>query len=631
MCGICGLINKDGSPVDDIMLGRMTRILAHRGPDGEGLYKDGHVGLGHRRLAIIDLSEDARQPMLNEDGSIALVFNGMIYNYPELTSELKAKGHKFRSKSDTEVIIHLYEEYGPDCVKRLRGMFAFAIWDKPKRELLLARDRIGQKPLVYALNGKCFIFASEVKSILASEMVKPEEDPLSFHKIFSYKTVPYPFTMFKGIYKLPPASIMRYSDGNIKIEKYWAPNFQDKISISAGDATDRLRELMDESVKLRLMSNVPVGAFLSGGIDSSLVTVFINHNTSRRLKAFSVGFEKDGVADPEFGYAGSVARRYNLEHRKVVINEDILEEMGKTVWHYDEPFPVPEALVNMRFCREIKKEVTTALTGDGADELFAGYAGYFLWKTIGDGDIFLRRHPVARYLVAGLNRLVRSKGLDVLLLPPEEKRAFIKRRNADRIARSIYPKKFEKESRSFDVGYPMEELYRESSPSHLLDGVLYTDLLLNDAHGVCTFSDISGMANGLEVRSPFLDHKIVEFAASLPVGMKISGMERKYVLKRLAQSLLPEEVLSRKKLGYGEGIPLRRWFLKEWRNRVENSIFNGSWNESGFVDEKLLKGLCESNFSGKRNDFDMLWTIFCYSEWHRVFFKEFDKQSKGNT
>jgi asparagine synthase (glutamine-hydrolysing) len=599
--------------------------LSHRGPDGEGIYTDGYAGLGHRRLSVVDLSENARQPMSNEDSSIIIVFNGMIYNYKELREDLKIKHHQFKSQSDTEVIVHLYEEFGADCVKYLRGMFAFAIWDANKKELILARDRIGQKPLVYAEIQNHFLFASEPKSILASGIFNPQVNPLGLHSIFSYKCVPYPYTMFKAIYKLPPASVMVVNENGVKIDKYWKIQLLHKVDMDIGEAALKLEDLIDESVKMQLLGDVPIGAFLSGGIDSSLIATHISLNTPNRLKAFTVGFENDAVKDREFYYAESVAKRYNFEHRKITVDDDVINWIEKVVWHYDEPFAIPVALVNMKFCHEIKKDVTVALTGDGGDEIFAGYSGYYLWKLLGDADIFLKKNTSIIKFLSILNKLIPSETLKLLLLPSEEKRAYVKKHNADKVAGLLYSNKFTEIVGDYNVGTPLRELYLEHSPSHMLDGVLYMDLVLNDAHGICVFSDISGMANGLEIRAPFLDHHILEFAASLPVWMKINGKQRKYILRQLSRFILPRGVILRKKLGYGDGIPFRKWFMHEWKNTVKEGLFGSNWDELDLINQRRLKFLWDSHFSGRQDNFDILWTLFCYSSWYKVFFKEFDK------
>jgi asparagine synthase (glutamine-hydrolysing) len=625
MCGICGFISSGVSGLDAAALKRMTSALAHRGPDGEGIFADKGVGLGHRRLSIIDLSNNASQPMSNEDGSIKLVFNGMIYNYKELARALKQKGHHFKSASDTEAIIHLYEEVGQDCVKHLRGMFAFAIWDSRKKELVLARDRIGQKPLVYSRVGDMFLFASEPKAILASGAVKPEVNPAGVHYLFSHRSVPYPNTMFKNILKLPPASVMVVKDGREHISRYWQPEMNDKLSMGIGEAVERLQSLIDESVRMRLISDVPVGAFLSGGVDSSLIASFIAKNTSTRLNAFSVGFEDSSSKDKEFGYAASVAERYNMEHHKITADSNIIDELGRVVWHYDEPFAIPEAMVNMKFCREVKKGVKAALTGDGSDELFAGYSGYLLWKILGDMDIFFSKNKAARAAIfpalGFLGERFSSSVLKALTLPPGEKRAYFKRKAADNMANLVYSKNLKNRISGCDIGAPFEEIYSRMKPDHLLDGTLFTDLVFNDTHGICVFSDISGMANGLELRSPFLDHHIVEFAMALPVWMKINGVNRKYILKRLSKPILPSGVLNRKKYGYGETIPLRSWFSTVWRKRVEADLFKDDWDKEGYFDMASVRRLWDMQVSGKADNFNILWTVYCYNIWRKIFFE----------
>lgn len=625
MCGICGILNKNNPHTDMDMLKRMVRVLQHRGPDGEGLYNNKHIALGHRRLSVIDLSENAAQPMSNEEGTVWIVFNGMIYNYSELTEGLKKKGHRFKSKSDTEAILHLYEELGAGCVKYLRGMFAFAIWDSRTHELILARDRIGQKPLVYTETKDYFLFASEPKSILASGIFKAEVNPVSFHHLFSYVSVPYPNTMFKGIFKLPPAAVMTVKNGNIQIERYWKPEFGTIADIKEKNALQKLNNLVDESVRLRLISDVPTGTFLSGGIDSSIITVFANSNAPKPIKAFSVGFEDDNNRDAEFPYAKSVAERYGIEYKKVVVREDVIDEMERMIWHYDEPFSLPEALVNMRFCREVKKEVKVALTGDGGDEIFAGYSGYFLWKMIGDIDILMRNNKAARAAfiptVHALIKIFSNKMFKVLLLPAEDKRAFVKNLAATATSGRLYSEQFKRLTSGIDVGEPLKKLYLDSQPQHILDGVLFMDLVLNDSHSTGMFSDISGMANGLELRAPFLDHNIVEFAATLPVWLKIRGKTRKYILKELGKSILPKNVISRRKFGFAQSMPLDKWILEKWRGRIEDSLFNTEWNEDGYIDQRSVRVLCEDHFSRRKNNLSIVWLLYCYSKWHEIFIK----------
>lgn len=624
MCGICGFVNTHTISPGLKVLKNMTAALAHRGPDGEGLHIDSDVGLGHRRLSIIDLSSDGSQPMSNEDGSIKIVFNGMIYNYKELAKSLREKGHKFHSVADTEVLVHLYEEKGPECVKYLRGMFAFAIWDSRKKELLLARDRIGQKPLAYSRVGGLFLFASEPKAILASGAVYPEVNPFGVHGMFTHRSVPYPLTMFKKIYKLPPASVMVVKDGVEHISTYWKPDINSKITEGLDKSIERLYELINESVRMRLISDVPVGAFLSGGVDSSLIASFVSNNTQDKLNAFSVGYENPSSKDVEFDYASSVAKRYNMEHHKIAVDSDVFDEIRNVIWHYDEPFAIPEALVNMKFCREVKKTVKTAITGDGSDELFAGYSGYLLWKALGDADIFFSRHGTARNIIFPLAKLLgdtlSSSVLKALTLPPFEKRAHFKRIEAKKVSDLVYSDKLAVETADYDVGSQFEEVYASTKPKHILDGTLYTDLIFNDTHGICVFSDISGMANGLELRSPFLDHHIVEFAMSLPVSMKIKGITGKYILKCLAAPILPKGVLKRKKYGYAETVPLRLWFSGRWKNAVEDTLFRTDWDTEGYFDINSISRLWKKQISGKENNFNILWSIYCYAVWKNVFF-----------
>ncbi|MEW5961382.1 MAG: asparagine synthase (glutamine-hydrolyzing), partial [Chloroflexota bacterium] len=373
MCGICGKWNFDGQPITEAGLRQMCRSIAHRGPDGEGIFLEDGLGLGSRRLSIIDLNT-GDQPISNEDQSIWIVFNGEIYNFQELRADLQRRGHHFYTLADTEVIVHLYEEYGRACVTHLRGMFAFALWDKKEQRLLLARDRVGKKPLYYRLTPTSLAFGSEIKTILTDSTVPRELDVTALHYYLSYQYVPPPYTIFKGISKLPPAHTLLCEGGEITIEPYWQLDFTQKTTLSEAEIVEQLHELISESVRLRLISDVPLGAFLSGGIDSSLVVAVMSQLMSQPVKTFSIGFEEDSFN--ELPYARTIAQRFATEHHEFVVRPNAVEVLPELVWHFDEPFADSSALPTYYVSKVTGDFVKVALNGDGGDESFVGYERY---------------------------------------------------------------------------------------------------------------------------------------------------------------------------------------------------------------------------------------------------------------
>ncbi|MDP2923737.1 MAG: asparagine synthase (glutamine-hydrolyzing) [Candidatus Omnitrophota bacterium] len=627
MCGICGIINKKNPNVDRDMLVRMTRILAHRGPDGEGVFIDKNAGLGHRRLAIIDLSENAKQPMSNEDGTIWIVFNGMIYNFKELKEGLESKGHRFKSHSDTETIIHLYEEVGIDCVKSLRGMFAFAIWDSKRKELILARDRIGQKPLVYVDSGDSFIFASESKAIFATRKVVKQIDMTGMHHFFSYMNAPWPYTMYKNIKQLPPACILKFKlgDNAIKIDNYWKPNLNTKLNISIEEAADKLFFLLQESINLQLISDVPIGALLSGGIDSSSIVAMASRLLNHPIETFSIGYQTIKKKDPEFSFSRIVSSEFNTNHHQISVNHNIINILPEVLWYYDEPYANPVALPNFLLCKIIKKKVTVVLSGDGGDEIFGGYPGYARWKVIG----FFNRFIPFRYKFSYDNpALVHKKSflietLGTIFACQKEKRSLRKNIFSRWLYNNLYTPETQKEIQMINSGRILEEFYMANNPRYLLDGILFMDLVLYNAHGVSLISDISGMSNGLEIRAPFLDHKLIEFVFSLPIAYKIKGYAKmKHILRQAMKEVLPKRILLRKKVGYGEGIPFNTWFRNQWKKSIEQFLFEGGLKESRIFEMNYVKKLFDNHMGQKQDNLNILWSLVCFSVWYEnVFMK----------
>jgi len=617
MCGICGVINKKSTNIDKDALLRMVHILAHRGPDGEGIFIDRNVGLGHRRLAVIDLTQNATQPMSNEDGRIWVVFNGMIYNYRDLRKDLLAKGHQFKSHTDTEVIIHLYEEMGVDCVNLLRGMFAFAIWDSVKRELVLARDRIGQKPLAYAENEDFFVFASETKAIFASNIIDKNIDMNGVHHCFSYMNAPWPYTMYKDVKQLPPASVLMLDLKNMsfRINNYWRLEFSKENKITPDDAVTGLTSILEETVKLLLISDVPSGALLSGGLDSSTVVAIASRFSGKPVETFSVGFQTSQIKDPEFNFSREVSLKFGTHHHEIPVGSDIINILPEVLWHYDEPYANPIALPNFLLCRLMKKKVTVALSGDGGDEVFAGYPGYRIWKAIG---LLNRVFPFVSNSrkTDVLSGPVNNGVLRTIFALPENKRSIRKDIFSHWFYDNLYAPEAKKQIREVSTGKILEDFYLTNNSKDLLDGILFMDLVLYNSHGVSLISDISGMASGLEIRSPFLDHKLVEFAFSLPVSSKIRGFSQtKYILRQAMNGVLPKQILARKKVSYGEGIPFKSWFLNEWHDTVKQFLFDGGLRKSGFFDMSNIEKVFADHLNLKRDNFSLLWSLVCFSVW----------------
>lgn len=390
MCGIAGIYDFKGRKVDPNDLRVFTGSLKHRGPDDKGIWHLNNIGFAHTRLSIIDLSAMGHQPMANEDQTIWITFNGEIYNFKELRESLKIKGHRFKSNSDTEVIIHLYEEKGTSCLEYLRGMFAFAIWDQKKQRLFLARDRIGKKPLFYTIQNDRVVFASELKAISALPWIDNQIDLESLAYVFSYDFVPWPRSIYKNIFKLPPASYAIFDDKHRGlIKKYWEVDLQKKEYLSEDEAAERLRDIMRESIKLRLRSDVPLGMFLSGGLDSSFVVGLASQCVDQPIRTFSIGYEDNESKDPEFSFSRQVASHFKTIHHEILFDKKIVQNLPDLMYQYDEPFCIPNALAHYQLCKETRKQVTVSLSGDGADELFAGYNVYKKWKLLDFASFFI--------------------------------------------------------------------------------------------------------------------------------------------------------------------------------------------------------------------------------------------------
>ncbi len=624
MCGICGLAWKEGpAPVSRAQFAQAVAALRHRGPDEEGTYWGDRVLLGFRRLAIIDLAHGS-QPMSNEDGSVWVVFNGEIYNYRALRRRLEAAGHRFRTQSDTEVLVHLYEEEGTDCLRRLRGMFAFALWDAARQQLFLARDRLGQKPLVYYEDGHRIVFASELKALARLPIVPRELNPTAIDHFLTYQYIPHPHTIYRRIRKLPPAHYAVWRDGQLRLARYWQPPVDvERTDITPAEAAERLQATLREATELRMISDVPLGAFLSGGIDSTIVVGLMQELSDRPVQTFCIGFDQ-----PEFDerrYAAEAARHLGTEHHELVVRPEALEMVDRLAWHYDEPFGDSSAIPTFLLSQWTRQHVTVALTGDAGDELFAGYPRY---RAVRLGGWFDRlptplratiANPLWRYLPASVRQKSRRRRLKKLMaalrLPPEERYLqwiviFDQTRRAE-----LYTVDFVSKLADAPEQFLLS-LYRSLPPRDFVTRTTLVDLFSYLPCDLLTKVDIASMAHGLECRSPFLDHHVVELAVQLPLRLKMQGLEGKRLLKEAFARFFPPRLRRRPKMGFG--VPLDSWFRGPLAELLRDVLLDRTARERGYFEPAVLERLVEEHIAGTWDHSYRLWCLLMLEMWHRV-------------
>ena len=628
MCGICGQIRLDGREVDGALLESMCDVLRHRGPDDGGMWRNGPAALGHRRLSIIDLSPDGHQPMSNEDGSVWIVFNGEIYNFPELRSVLESHGHVFRSKTDTETIIHLYEEKGPECVKQLRGMFALAIWDEDKKQLVLSRDRFGQKPLYWHRNESAFSFGSEIKAILQDPDVPREPDPEAIHHYLSLAWTPSPMTAFKNIRRLPPGhTLVLDSRGRVTETRYWDIDFTDKFRGHAAEPRQlarALRDQLEDAVRSHLVSDVPLGAFLSGGIDSSAVVALMSRIQDRPVKTFSIGFEEESFNELKF--ARMVAEKYKTEHREFIIKPDAVEILPKLAWFYGEPYADASALPTYYLSKMTREHVTVTLNGDGGDENFAGYQRYlanrlatgarnipgFVFSSILSvldrfGESTANKNRVVqlkRFCRGVLEDPARGYLLWVGLLGEPEKGLLYSNGMSDAV-------------RGADSASIIEPLFRRSTGADIVEQTMDADMHTYLPDDLLIKVDVASMAHSLETRPPFLDHVFAEFAARIPPELKLKGTTSKYILKKAMEPLLPPEILYREKMGFG--VPVGAWFRTSLREFASDILLSSRALDRGYFDAKNLRRYFDDHVNGRFERGQQLWALLMLELWHRAY------------
>jgi asparagine synthase (glutamine-hydrolysing) len=617
MCGIAGLYSLQGLlAMTPAVIGAMCRSIAHRGPDDQGIHCElsGHIGM--RRLSIIDLST-GHQPIHNEDRTIWLVFNGEIYNFRELRRELEALGHRFYTNTDTECIVHAYEAFGLECFKRLRGMFAVALLDLRKGRLVLARDRLGKKPLYYTtLANGTFAFASELKSLFDVPGFSPRTSSQATQDYFTLGYVPAPASIFEGVSKLPPAHVLVASREGVSATRYWAPSFGPKLRGSQAALQSQLREHLEESVRVRLVSDVPFGAFLSGGLDSSIVTALMARNMSQPVKTFSIGFREQ--AFNELPAARAVARHVGAEHHEFVVDTDAVSLLEKLAWHFDEPFGDSSAIPTFIVSQLASKHVKMVLSGDGGDELFAGYERYRRFKrlqnmhraslTLGGPLLQMagRWFPGAKG--ARLSRIA-TRMADVY---PDNYLAGVALANRDDLQLILSP-----DAIRGDPYASVRHHFVDGSFDEPFERILAGDIATYLADDILVKVDRMTMANSLEARAPLLDHQLVDFAGRLPLDMKLRGGTGKYLLRKVASELLPAEVLNKPKQGFA--IPIAHWLRHELRDLMIDTFNSRSFVQRGEFNVPGIRRCVELHLSGMRDYSELLWLLLSYECWAQRF------------
>jgi asparagine synthase (glutamine-hydrolysing) len=621
VCGIAGIVGKRGEVVEAADVHRMCQTIVHRGPDDEGIYAQGPVGLGMRRLSIIDLA-GGKQPIHNEDRTVWVVFNGEIYNFPELRRELEGRGHQFYTHSDTEVIVHLYEEMGADCVKKLRGMFAIALYDTKRDTLLLARDRLGKKPLHYALHQGRLLFGSEIKTILALHPELAEIDPEGVLQYFYFGYIPDPHTAFQRIRKLPAGHLMEFRHGEMKIRQYWdLPEYGTHPPISEEECLDELERRLEEAVRIRLISDVPLGALLSGGVDSSIIVALMARTSAKPVKTFSIGFRAEEFNESE--YARLVAERFGTEHHELILEPDLEETLTYLSGMMEEPFGDSSMLPTYYVCRMARRQVTVALSGDGGDELFAGYDRYLVAMERRKFDSLSRwLGPIYRDRIHGLipagmygknlawnaSLTDRDRYLDGISFLPALHRE-----------RDLFTREFlDSAERLPDPLLEWQRIYDGAPARDRLSRLLYLDTKTYLNSDILTKVDRMSMATSLEVRVPLLDHELVEWVTSLPVEWKFRSGVRKHILKKLAERLgIPPALLHRRKQGFQ--LPLVEWMRSETKAKFWGVLLESRTLQRGYFKPEAVRTVIDEHVRGRRNRSGMLWRMLVMELWHRNF------------
>lgn len=617
MCGIAGFINMPLQQASaEELLDRMCKAIRHRGPDEQGTWVGDGVALGMRRLSIIDLS-GGQQPIFNEEQNILLVFNGEIYNYQSLQKELKERGHQFTTNSDTEVIVHAYEEYGDDCVKHLRGMFVFALWDKKRHRLLAARDRFGKKPFNYYWDGQQFIFGSEIKSILEAGIPR-EINPLALDEYLLYRYVPTPLTLFKDVMKLPAAHILVYEQGQVRTQRYWDLPFTSTIQDDEETALERIRTLLKDAVEVRLMSEVPLGAFLSGGVDSSVVVGLMSQLMAQPVKTFSIGFEEDAYS--ELPYARKIAKHFNTDHHEFIVKSDLVTALPQLAWAFDEPFGDSSMLPTYYVSKLAREHVTVVLTGDGGDEIFGGYEQYRREYLIDQVPAALRTTLgyASRLLPDGVRGKKRlgtwlkdygTRSIEAAMLLPDYPRP------------ALYTPDFFQQVQEHNPFERHLSDYRRLRHLDVTAAMQAVDTYHYLTDDILVKVDKASMFNSLETRAPLLDQHLAEYVTALSPNVRLCQGVQKHLLKKIAAEMLPDGILNRRKQGFA--IPLTQWFRSDVNNYAHDVLGSTRARQRGLFQEPFLQKLLQTDGGSQlENHSQVLWTLLCLELWFQAYMDE---------
>ena len=617
MCGIAGFIDSECSRNKaEQLIDSMCKVIRHRGPDDQGAWVGEGVALGMRRLAIIDLA-GGHQPIFNEDKSVLVVFNGEIYNYQQLQMELQERGHHFQTNSDTEAIVHAYEEYGDECVKHLRGMFTFALWDRNRQRLLAARDRFGKKPFNYYWDGKKLIFGSEIKSIIAAEIPR-EVNPIALDEYLVYRYVPSPNTLFKNVMKLSPGHILVYENGQISTKRYWELPFEPTCRDDEETAIERTLALLKDAVQVRLMSEVPLGAFLSGGVDSSIVVGLMSSMMSQPVKTFSIGFEEDDYS--ELPYARQVANHFGTDHQEFFVRPDLVSVLPELVWAYDEPFGDASMLPTYYVSKLAREYVTVVLTGDGGDEVFGGYTHYRRENEI-------KRIPTPLRYLLGYSSILMPNGmrgkkrLHNMLYDFSTRRVHEAQIFPEGTRQSMYSPEYFALVRDHDPYARQMNQYLAVSHLDLTSAMQYVDSRVYLPDDILVKVDKASMINSLETRAPLLDHHLAEYVSSLPSEMRTHNGTLKYLLKKVAADLLPAEILTRPKQGFA--APIKHWFRGELTGYASGLLDSPRARQRGIFDPQFIHKLLKAHaVTSMVNYSEAIWALLCLELWFQVHIDE---------
>ncbi len=633
MCGICGEVGfRYGYNVDPWLIKRMCDSLAHRGPDEEGQFVHEMVGLGQRRLSIIDLNT-GKQPISNEDGSIWVVLNGEIYNFVSLRQELISKGHAFSTNTDTEVIVHLYEEYGVKSIKRLRGMFGFALWDNKDRLLLLGRDRLGKKPLFYAQLSESLLFASETKALFQDSRLKKTLNQEAIHDFLSFKFIPRQEDLYKGVFKLPPASYMIFREGQATIHKYWDLHYKTDFNMSEEDALVECERVLTESVRLRMMSDVPIGAFLSSGIDSGMIVALMSQLSHDSVNSFSIGDETQDFN--ELPMAAVIAEKFETNHREFLVRPDAIKILPDLIYHLDGPFADVPALPMYYVAKMASEHVKVVLTGDGGDESFGGYDRYLANQLL----VHYRKIPrsfrqklIPNFLNLFNEKTARKSWRQSLrwfntlsMLPDDESygRGISFFSFEEDQKKKLYTSDFQSQLEGVDSLEQIMSRFHSRKSDAPLNKMTFCDLMIRVPEYSCIKIDRITMMHGLEARSPFLDHKLVEFAATIPPSLKLKKARLKYLLKEVGKKYLPKEIIALPKQGFGS--PINTWLRGELRGFSNHLLRDESMLvEHNIFRQNYINSLLDGHTSKKVNDGNRIWSLVNLEIWYRLNFGDKD-------